>query len=207
MPTSIIVAFNPIVLNPLTITYTITLQALSSITSVLSSAIRYYISEVQSITSTTIAKNSCYILDGLRPYNLLRASTTLKALSTLPIICSLYYSPQSIIIPRILTNQLGSTISRLNYRSILLSYNIKWLLVKQINTVFNNLKTVLLSLSYFFSYNSISLQILLMLRSAESSTTYAMQSSTNAIDPPSLTLVCTRLALKKRNRISIRGNP
>lgn len=70
-----------------------------------------------------------------------------------------------------------------------------------------DLNIVLLSLSYFSSYGNTFLQILLVLRLANSFITYAVQSSINAIDPPSLILCYTRLALKKRNRISIRGNP
>jgi hypothetical protein len=67
------------------------------------------------MTSATVAKNSCRLLDGLRPYSLLRASAALNALSALPATCSLYRSPWSMMTPRILTDWLGSIVSCLNY--------------------------------------------------------------------------------------------
>lgn len=97
--------------------------------------------------------------------------------------------------------------SYLNRNSILLSYYNKEVLVKQINTIFNNLKTILLSFSYFSSYSKISFQILLILCLAKSFTTYTIQSSIKAIDLLFLILYYIRLVLKKRNRISARGNP
>jgi hypothetical protein len=83
-------------------------------------------------------------------------------------------------------------------------------LVKWINAVFEASNTAPPSLSHlssFSSFSSMSLWIILVFLSAELLTTYAVWSSTNAMDAPSLIAICNRSALKKRNRIGANGDP
>lgn len=64
--------------------------------------------------------------------------------------------------------------SCLNRSGMLLSRHSKVDLVRLMNAVFDDLKTAPLSFSHFSSCSYISLWILLMLRLAKSSTTYAV---------------------------------